>query len=83
MNSPKRKTFFILLTIVFALQVSWAQVKVTTSWTLDALPKEVNVGDEVELIFNLSIIKDWYIYTEKQKEDVMAIPTHPYFELND
>lgn len=83
MNSPMRKTFFILLTIVFALQVSWAQVKVTTSWTFDALPKEVNVGDEVELIFNLSIIKDWYIYTEKQKEDVMAIPTHPYFELND
>ena len=72
-----------MLTLFFALQVSWAQVRVTTSWTFDALPKEVNVGDEIELIFNVSIIKDWYIYTESQKDDVMAIPARPYFEVND
>ncbi len=78
-----RRLLFTILTFAVALQASWAQVKVTTSWTFDALPKEVNVGDEVELIFNVSVIKDWYIYTEKQKEDVMAVPAGPYFEEND
>jgi thiol:disulfide interchange protein DsbD len=63
--------------------LAWSQVKVTTSWTLDALPKEAKVGDEVELIFNVSIIKNWYLYTEKQKEDVMAVPALAVFEPND
>lgn len=76
-----KKALVLLLFIVATIQ-SQAQVKITTSWTLDALPKEVNIGDEVELIFNVSINKDWYIYTEEQKEDVMAIPANPSFEEN-
>lgn len=78
----KKAFYTLILTLVSALAVH-GQVKITTSWTLDALPKEVNVGDEVELIFNVSIIKDWYIYATEQKESVMAIPATPYFELND
>lgn len=69
--------------MILTTSLSKAQVKITTSWTFDALPKDVKVGDEVELIFNVSIIKDWYIYTTEQKESVMAIPATPLFESND
>ena len=72
------------LAVLLLLSASlFGQVQITTSWTFDALPKDVKVGDEVELIFNVSIIKEWYIYTTKQKESVMAIPATPYFEAND
>jgi thiol:disulfide interchange protein len=78
----KRSHCFLVLVLFMAFTLS-AQVKVTTSWTFDALPKQVEVGDEVELIFNVSIIKDWYIYTNEQKESVMAIPASALFETND
>lgn len=77
-----RKLLFALIALAFACQLQ-AQVKVTTSWTFDALPKDVQVGDEVELIFNVSIIKDWYIYAVEQKESVMAVPASAMFEEND
>ncbi|RKQ50418.1 thiol:disulfide interchange protein DsbD [Roseivirga pacifica] len=77
-----RKLLFALIALAFACQLQ-AQVKVTTSWTFDALPKDVQVGDEVELIFNVSVIKDWYIYAVEQKESVMAVPASALFEEND
>jgi len=78
----KRKLYFFLL-LVFTVATVNAQVKITTSWTYDALPKSAEVGEEVELIFNVSIIKDWYIYGPVQKESVMAIPASPIFKEND
>ena len=68
-----RKYLLSLILIVFTLS-SFAQFKQTTNWTFDASQKEVKVGDEVELIFKVNVIKDWYIYSSNQKEDVMAIP---------
>ncbi|WP_323755484.1 protein-disulfide reductase DsbD family protein [Roseivirga sp.] len=68
-----RKYLLSLILIGFALS-SFAQFRQTTNWTFDASQNEVKVGDEIELIFNVNVVKDWYIYSSNQKEDVMAIP---------
>ncbi|WP_339608415.1 hypothetical protein, partial [uncultured Roseivirga sp.] len=62
-----RKYLLSLILIGFALS-AFAQFKQTTNWTFDASQKEVKVGDEVELIFKVNVIKDWYIYSSNQKE---------------
>ena len=52
----------LLLFIVFLISTAaFAQFKVTSSWTFDASQKEVKVGDEIDLIFKVKVIKDWYI----------------------
>ncbi|EJF09635.1 proteiN-disulfide reductase, partial [Pontibacter sp. BAB1700] len=45
--------FVVLLT--FAAQMVQAQVLKPASWSYDVSKKEVKVGDEVELIFNVKI----------------------------
>ncbi|MGW8121781.1 cytochrome c biogenesis protein CcdA [Roseivirga echinicomitans] len=75
-----RKYLLSLIFIGYAIG-SFAQFRQTTSWTFDATQKEVKVGDEIELIFNVNVVKDWYIYSSKQKENVMAIPATA--ELNE
>lgn len=69
--------------MVMMLMVSlsaFAQFKKTTTWTFDASQKEVKVGDEVELIFKVKVIDNWYIYSSDLDEDVGPMPTEVIFE---
>lgn len=61
---------------------SVGQVKTTTSWTFDANKKELSTGDELELIFKVTVEDDWYIYSTDQNDDVLAIPLTVEFEAN-
>ncbi len=54
----------------------------TTSWTFDVSKTEVKTGDEVELIFKVRVIDDWYIYSSDIGEDVGPLPTEVTFEEN-
>jgi len=68
----------IFLTVVSLS--AFAQFKQTTTWTFDASKKEVKVGDEVELIFKVKVIDDWYIYSSDLDEDIGPMPTEVNFE---
>ena len=74
----------VLLAIILTLtSVSlFAQVRKTTSWTFDASKVEVNTGDEIDLIFKVTVINDWYIYSSDLDPDVGPIPTEVRFEEN-
>ncbi len=72
-----------LLMMVMLLTVSLsalAQFKKTTTWTIDASQKELSVGDEVELIFKVKVIDNWYIYSSDLGEDIGPMPTEVLFE---
>ena len=64
-----------------------AQVLKPASWSYDASKKQVAVGEEVELIFNVSIDKDWYLYSSDFDPDLGPMVTefsfqkHPSYEL--
>ena len=74
-----RKTAFLLVLTMFS-SLALAQFKQTTTWDFDASKKEVKVGDEVELIFKVSVIDDWHIYSSDLGEDIGPMPTEINFE---
>ena len=56
--------------------------KKTTSWTFDVSKTEVNTGDEIELIFKVRVIDDWYIYSSDIPEGTGPNNTIVVFEEN-
>lgn len=58
------------------------QFEKKTSWSFDASQKEVNTGDEIDLIFKVNIKKDWYLYSSDIEDGVGPIPTTIEFESN-
>lgn len=79
---PMKKSLIFLLLIFISFE-GFAQFRKTTKWTFDASKKEVNIGDEIELIFMATIIDDWYLYSSDIGEDVGPMPTEIVFEGND
>ena len=76
-------TFLLLLLAV----VAQAQVLKPASWSYDVSKKQVAVGEEVELIFNVKIDKDWYLYSTDFDPDLGPMVTefkfakHPSYQL--
>ncbi|MEJ8803235.1 protein-disulfide reductase DsbD family protein [Pontibacter sp. H249] len=74
---------FLLLTVALAQ----AQVLKPASWSYDVSKKQVTVGEEVELVFNVRIDKDWYLYSSDFDPDLGPMVTefkfqkHPSYEL--
>lgn len=68
---------FVLLIVSFSAS---AQLRKTTEWSFDASQREVKVGDEIDLIFKVRIIDDWYLYSSDIGEDVGPMPTEVVFE---
>lgn len=64
-----------------------AQVLKPTVWSYGVSKKQVAVGEEVELIFNAKIDKDWYLYSSDFDPDLGPMVTefsfekHPSYEL--
>ncbi|MCX2739429.1 protein-disulfide reductase DsbD family protein [Pontibacter anaerobius] len=75
---------WLLFMIAFVAQ---AQVLKPSSWSYDVSKKEVAVGEEVELIFNVKIDKDWYLYSSDFDPELGPMVTtfsfqkHPSYEL--
>ncbi len=78
----KVRIFSSVIFLVLSAQL-FAQFKTTTSWSYDATKTEVQIGDEIELIFKANIINDWYLYSSDIGEDVGPLPTEITFEEND
>ncbi|PRY10392.1 thiol:disulfide interchange protein DsbD [Pontibacter ummariensis] len=75
------------LLFVVALTTGQAQVLKPATWSYDVSKKQVAVGEEVELLFNVRIDKDWYLYSSDFDPDLGPMVTefkfqkHPSYEL--
>ena len=73
----------LLLTTV----VAHAQVLNPATWSYATSKEQVKVGEEVELIFNVRIDKDWYLYSSDFDPELGPMVTtfvfqkHPSYEL--
>ncbi|PKV63593.1 protein-disulfide reductase DsbD family protein [Pontibacter ramchanderi] len=82
-----RYTWLLLVLMTFAAQTVQAQVLKPASWSYDVSKKEVKVGEEIELIFNVKIDKDWYLYSSDFDPDLGPMVTeftfakHPSYQL--
>jgi len=76
-----KKRLFLLTMILVSLS-SYGQMRKTTSWTFDVSKTEVNTGDEIDLIFKVKVIDDWYIYSSDLEEGIGPNNTEVNFEEN-
>ncbi|TXK33896.1 thioredoxin fold domain-containing protein [Pontibacter qinzhouensis] len=88
MNIPLLlRQFLPLLFLLNLLLPAQAQVLKPATWSYDVSKKQVAVGEEVELIFNVRIDKDWYLYSSDFDPDLGPMVTefkfakHPSYEL--
>ncbi|MTI30147.1 protein-disulfide reductase DsbD family protein [Xanthovirga aplysinae] len=78
-------SFFILVVAAFvgAPLSTYAQILQPASWSYDVSQKELKVGDEVDLIFNVKIDPDWYLYSSDFDPDLGPMVTTFAFKPND
>ena len=76
----KRYVICILFLSTILQLSAQSQFRKTTQWTFDATKTEVEVGDEIDLIFKVSVIDNWYIYSSDIDPDVGPTPTEITFE---
>lgn len=72
-----------LTTSLFILLISgnvFSQILTPTKWTWETSSNTVKVGDEIDLIFKVSIEKNWYIYANEFDPD--CGPMHTTVTLN-
>ena len=69
-------------TFLFAFIANGQLLKPTT-WTFDTKGKEVKVGETVELHFNATIDKDWYLYSSDFDPELGPIVTEVKLNPND
>lgn len=74
------RKYLLLVFLIGSAFNAAAQFKQTTTWTFDASQQQVKVGDEIDLIFRVDIIEDWYLYSSDIDPDVGPIPTDVTFE---
>ncbi|WP_420388498.1 thioredoxin family protein [Roseivirga sp.] len=79
----KKLSLVFSLMLMFLASQAMAQFKTTTSWSYDASKTEVKTGDEIELIFKVKIIDDWYLYSSDIDPDVGPMVTEAEFEPNE
>lgn len=59
-----KRTFFSLL-FICAMSALNGQILQPAKWTYSASSNSVKAGDEIELIFDAKIDKDWYLYSSE------------------
>lgn len=70
--------FFILLSAQ-----SWAQILQPAKWSLEVSNPDAKAGEEVDLIFNVKIYKDWYLYSTDFDPDLGPMVTEFEFIPHD
>lgn len=75
-----RRSIQLLFTILLISQVSMAQLLKPTTWKFSSDKNEVKVGDIVELQFNATIDKDWYLYSSDFDPNLGPIVFEAEFE---
>ncbi|WP_422360651.1 thioredoxin family protein [Reichenbachiella sp.] len=76
--------FFILLSVQ-----SWAQILKPATWSIEVSNPAAQVGDQVDLIFNVKIDDDWYLYSTDFDPDLGPMVTefefipHSSYEIVD
>ncbi|MEO1051477.1 MAG: cytochrome c biogenesis protein CcdA [Bacteroidota bacterium] len=72
-----------LLIILFFSSCSEAQILEPAKWSYAESKKAVAIGEEIDLIFKVSIDKKWYVYSSDFDPDCGPIPSNFTFKPND
>ncbi|MBA9075372.1 protein-disulfide reductase DsbD family protein [Rufibacter quisquiliarum] len=82
-----RRSWALWLPLWLLSQTVLGQILKPSTWSHDVSASEVKVGEEVDLVFNVKIIPDWYLYSSDFDPDLGPIVTsfsfqkHPSYAL--
>ncbi len=76
-----KKISFLFL-VIFLAHGLQAQILEPADWSYDVSKSDIKIGDEVELIFKVTIDKDWYVYSSDFDPDLGPMLTEFTFEPN-
>lgn len=77
------KQLLFVFASLFIINNLHAQILEPSSWEESTSKVEVEVGEEIDLIFTATIDKDWYLYSSDFDPDCGPIVTSFTFEEND
>ncbi|MTI40714.1 protein-disulfide reductase DsbD family protein [Fulvivirga lutimaris] len=73
----------VALIVLLTVQATYSQVLEPSKWEHTTSKKEVNVGDQLDLIFTATIDHDWYLYSSDFDPDCGPMVTTFTFEEDD
>merc|ERR1712065_30870 len=79
-KNMKKTLFTILLSLITV--TLFAQIENHVSWKSHISKEEASIGEEIELIFEANIDKDWYLYSSDFDPDLGPMLTEFSFEEN-
>ena len=77
----------LAIILIFCSFLTFGQVREPASWTYEASKKEIQIGNEIELIFKVKLEDTWHLYSADLDPDIGPMPTvfeykkDPSFEL--
>ncbi|QNF33106.1 thioredoxin family protein [Adhaeribacter swui] len=84
---PLNRAILSLFFFLFFLQNTFSQVLKPATWAYTWSKKEAKTGDEIEVVFNVKIDPDWYLYSSDFDPNVGPTVTtftftpHPSYQL--
>ncbi len=60
---PLKRYLFLSVFLIFFMQSAFSQVLKPATWAYAWSAKEAKTGDEIEIVFNVKIDADWYLYS--------------------
>ncbi|AWW00114.1 protein-disulfide reductase DsbD family protein [Arcticibacterium luteifluviistationis] len=78
-----KKAISPIIFLLLASFVSFGQILKPTTWSFDTKSGEVKVGETINLEFNATIDKGWYLYSSDFDPDLGPIVTEIKLEPND
>ena len=73
----------LLLLVLICPLVSTAQILKKATWQYHLEPANPKAGEEAELVFDIDIAEDWYVYSTDFDPDLGPLITSFTFEAND
>ena len=77
----------LAIILIFCSFSTFGQILEPASWTYEASKEEVQIGDEIELIFKVKLEDTWHLYSADLDPEIGPLPTvfeykkDPSFEL--
>ncbi|WP_057940265.1 protein-disulfide reductase DsbD family protein [Algoriphagus resistens] len=81
-RSYKNCRFLLLFFFLILSGTTSSQILKPATWSYTASTKEIKVNDQIELIFNITIDKDWYMYSTDFDPDLGPMVTTFNFQPN-
>ena len=75
-----KKNILVFIGVLCFYTTLQAQILRPARWSYHTSEREVEIGDEIELIFKVKLDDTWHLYSNEQDYEIGPLPTEIHFE---